>query len=270
MTQLTLGAAMMTAEIPAHIDWLRERDRDLEIQDWFFPAALENPAALVAAAKAALDGWSGRLGIHGPFLDISLSAWDPEAVALTRRRMLQGLEAAGRLGATQMVAHSPFTTWSHDNLAFMPGGRAGLIARCADLLAPVLARAAELGVELVVENVEDKDPADRIALVDALAPAPAYVSLDTGHAEYAHVSRGGRPTDVHVLEAGARLRHVHIHDVDGAADRHWAPGRGRIRWIPLFEAIAEQAPHARLILELKDRAHLPEGAAHLVSLGVAV
>ena len=63
---LVLGAAMMTAEIPDHIDWLRERDRDLEIQDWFLPAALEDPAPLVAAAKQALDGWSGRLGIHGP------------------------------------------------------------------------------------------------------------------------------------------------------------------------------------------------------------
>lgn len=48
---LVLGAAMMTAEIPDHIDWLRERDRDLEIQDWFLPAALEDPAPLVAAAK---------------------------------------------------------------------------------------------------------------------------------------------------------------------------------------------------------------------------
>ena len=183
---------------------------------------------------------------------------------------MQGLEAAGRLGASQMVAHSPFTTWSHDNLALTPGGREGLIARCAELLAPVLARAAELGVELVIENVEDKDPADRVALVDALAPAPVFVSLDTGHAEYAHVARGGRPTDWHVLTAGARLRHVHVQDVDGWADRHWAPGQGRIAWKPLFAALAEHAPQARLILELKDRADLPEGARHLVDLGVAV
>ena len=267
---LVLGAAMMTAEIPDHIDWLRERDRDLEIQDWFLPSALEDPAPLVAAAKQALDGWSGRLGIHGPFFNVDLAAWDPEAQAFARRRLLQGLEAAGRLGASQMVAHSPFTTWSHDNLALTPGGREGLIARCAELLAPVLARAAELGVELVIENVEDKDPADRVALVDALAPAPVFVSLDTGHAEYAHVARGGRPTDWHVLTAGARLRHVHVQDVDGWADRHWAPGQGRIAWKPLFAALAEHAPQARLILELKDRADLPEGARHLVDLGVAV
>ncbi|MDF2232631.1 sugar phosphate isomerase/epimerase [Albimonas sp. CAU 1670] len=267
---LVLGAAMMTAEIPDHVDWLRERDRDLEIQDWFLPAALEDPAPLVAAAMKALDGWSGRLGIHGPFFDVNLAAFDPEARDFARRRLLQGLEAAGRLGATQMVAHSPFSAWHHDNLPLMPGGREGLIARAAELLAPVLARAEELGVELVIENVEDLDPADRVALVDALAPGPAWVSLDTGHAEYAHVARGGRPVDFHVLAAGARLRHVHLQDVDGAGDRHWAPGRGRIAWAPLFEALAAHAPEARLILELKDRADLPEGARHLTGLGLAV
>ncbi|MBR7518030.1 TIM barrel protein, partial [Mycobacterium tuberculosis] len=88
-------------------------------------------------------------------------------------------------------------------------------------LAPVVARAAETGVELVIENIEDKDPTDRVTLARTFDSPAVRVSLDTGHAHYAHGSTGAPPVDQYVTAAGNMLTHVHIQDADGYADRHW-------------------------------------------------
>ena len=269
MTLPVLGAALPIGELKRHRDWLAEADRPLELQDFLFPQVLDADwRSLVALARGALEGWRGPLGIHGPFFDLVLEARDPEARALVRRRMLQGLEVCEALGADLMVVHSPFTSWGVQN-DFLTGGRGPIVERTAETLAPVLARAEDAGVTLAVENVEDPDAADRAALVDAIGSPALAVSLDTGHAHYAHVSRGGRPVDWHVIGAGARLRHVHVQDADGYADRHWPPGMGTVPWRPVFEAIAEHAPGARCVLELKDPARTREGAAFLAAAGLA-
>lgn len=270
MTPPAIGAAVMTRDIPDLRDWLFERDRDLELQDFILPPVLDDWRGTVAAARRELAGWKGRLNIHGPFFDLHLDALDPEARAFARRRLIQGLEAAEALGADLMVAHSPFSTWGHANDFLARGGRAAVIGRVQETLRPVLDRAEAAGITLALENIEDKEPQDRVDLVAALDSPAAAVSLDTGHAHYAHVSTGGRPADWHVLAAGPRLAHVHVQDMDGYADRHWPPGRGTVPFRPIFAALAERAPDARLVLELDRAADIPEGAAHLAALGVAV
>lgn len=270
MTKPVLGAAMTVAEIGRHRDWLFERDRDLELQDFLMPMILDGDwRGLVAAARRKLDGWNGRLNVHGPFYDLPLDATDPLVREVVRTRLGQGIAAAEALGADLMVVHSPYSTWAANNDFLDWGGEAERVERVVETLAPVVARAEAAGVTLAIENIEDKDAAGRLGLVEALGSAAVAVSLDTGHAHYAHVSTGGRPVDWHVLGAGGRLAHVHLQDADGHADRHWPPGMGTVPWAPLFAALAEHAPEARLILELRDGDRIEQGAAHLVALGLA-
>lgn len=267
---LTIGAAMMTEDLPAHRDWLIERQRDLELQGFLSPRVLTGDwQAQVAAARAHLDGFTGRLGIHGPFIGFTIASRDPEVAAIVGRRMLRGLEICAGLGATQMVIHSPFTTWDANNLDAQEGQRDGVIAAVVETLGAAVARARDQGVTLVLENIEDRDPADRAALAEALGADVVKLSVDTGHANYAHRATGAPPVDYFVRLAGARLDHVHLQDTDGHADRHWAPGRGNIPWIAVFEALAALAHRPRLVLELRDRRDIPAGFAHLRDLGVA-
>lgn len=270
MTPVTLGAAMTVGDVKRHRDWLFERDRDLELQDFIFPAVLDSPSALIDAAKRMLDGWSGRLGIHGPYFDFDLAPADPDARAFVRKRLGQGIDAAAALGATQMVVHSPFSDWRERNDVLHPGDVDAVLQRAGDTLAPVLERAKEHGVTLVVENIEDWSAERRVQLVDEIASPVLKVSLDTGHAHCARMMSHGRPVDWHVIGAGERLQHVHVQDVDGYADRHWAPGRGSINWIPVFEAVSTHAPDARCVLELMNRDEIPIGFEHLRDLGVVV
>ncbi|MCQ4160468.1 sugar phosphate isomerase/epimerase [Roseomonas sp. GC11] len=273
MTQATrpvLGAALTINSLPRHRDWLLEKQRDLEIQDFHKAEVLDGDwRPLAERLRALLDGHTGRLGIHGPFWGFKIDSQDPEIRAVVRRRMMQGLDVCAALGATQMVVHSPFTTWDHNNLDAFPGARAQLVERVHNTLRDVVSRAEEMGCELVIENIEDKDPRDRIALAASFNSAAVKVSLDTGHANYAHVSTGAPPVDFHVLLAGEALHHIHLQDTDGHADRHWRPGQGNILWHSIFAALATTRANPRLILELRDHNAVLDGAAHLVALGLA-
>ncbi len=271
MTSLPiLGAALTLDEVDAHRDWLRELPRDLELQSFVDAEVLMGDwQPLAARARALLDGHEGRLGIHGPFWGFTLSSPDPEVRAVVTRRMMQGLAVCEAIGATQMVIHSPYTTWGYNNLDANTTDREKLIDYVRMTLAPALDRADEVGVTFVIENIEDIDPLDRARLAEALGWRSLAISVDTGHAHYAHGSTGAPPVDYFIRAAGDHLHHVHLQDADGFADRHWQIGHGTIRWNAVFAAIAKLTSHPRLILELRDKAGVIPSARYLQSLGLA-
>ena len=75
--------------------------------------------------------------------------------------------------------------------------------------------------------------------------------------------------DYFVHAAGNHLDHVHLQDTDGHADRHWKPGDGTIRWSEVFRALGRLTVKPRLILELRNKEQVREGANHLIQLGLA-
>jgi sugar phosphate isomerase/epimerase len=121
---------------------------------------------------------------------------------------------------------------------------------------------------MVLENIEDIDPRLRVALADTFNSPAVAVSIDTGHAHYAHGSTGAPPVDYYVKAAGNRLQHVHLQDADGYADRHWSLGEGNILWPSVFAAITKLESNPRLIIEIKDKSKIPASAAFLASLGL--
>ncbi|TKT74391.1 sugar phosphate isomerase/epimerase family protein [Aquamicrobium sp. LC103] len=264
-----VGAAMQLDALEIHRDWILEKQRDLELQDFTTADVLGGDwSGLAARAKKLLDGYTGRLGIHGPFWGLTLASHDPEIRQVVNRRLKQGLEVCAAIGATQMVIHSPYSTWSYHNLDNNPGESARLIEHTHATLGDTVRRAADMGCTMVLENIEDKDPHVRCALVDSFASPAIAVSIDTGHAHYAHGSTGAPPVDYYVHAAGNRLQHVHLQDADGYADRHWAIGEGSIRWHSVFAALSALGSNPRLILELRQPQHIRSSAAYLESLGL--
>ena len=126
-----------------------------------------------------------------------------------------------------------------------------------------------MGVELVVENIEDRDPAARVRLVDSFGSTALRVSIDTGHAAYAHGIGNAPAVDRYVRAAGNLLTHVHIQDTDHFADRHWAVGDGSLPWVSIFAELAKLNSTPRLIIEIKDKAAVQRSAAWLGERGLA-
>ncbi|WP_353474685.1 sugar phosphate isomerase/epimerase [Salipiger sp. H15] len=271
MTSLPLlGAAMPLDTLETLRDWVIADQRDLELQDFTTAEVLCGDwQPLVARAQTLLQGYEGRLGIHGPFWGLSLANLDFEVRALVSRRMLQGLEVCAALGATQMVIHSPYTTWDYNNLDNYPDARDRVVSLVHETLAPAVRRAEETGVTMVIENIEDIDTDARCLLADSFDSPAVAVSVDTGHAHYAHGSNGAAPVDYYIRRAGTRLRHVHLQDADGYADRHWGIGQGTINWASVFDAVAPLEGRARLILELRDKAQILPSARWLAERGLA-
>lgn len=270
MLPLTVGAALSVATLDTYRDWLIEGQRDLEIQDFIFPDVLDGDySGLINQVKTRLDGHTGRIGIHGPFWGFTLHSKDPEIRRVVAHRMDQGLDACIALGGSHMVVHSPYTTWDHNNLDATPGARDVVIELVHDTLGAAVRKAEDAGIEIVIENIEDVDPTERLRLAESFGSEAVRLSLDTGHAMYAHGTNGAPPVDYYVRSAGAMLAHVHLQDADGYADRHWQIGEGSVPWPAVFKALAQDAPHARLVLELRDPAGIPASMAYLQALGLA-
>ena len=110
-----------------------------------------------------------------------------------------------------------------------------------------------------------------------LPPAPGLLSTTTVWPQagliFSEIVRarmsGAPPVDYFIRDAGARLAHVHLQDVDGHADRHWPPGEGEIEWHAVFRALADAPGAPHLLLELRDKAAIPRGFAWLRDLELA-
>ena len=271
-----LGVALMADDlgsVEGLRDFVFDLEREIEIQDFIAVEALSDDWRGIAAhIRRALDGHRGRVGIHGPFLGFALDTPDPDIRAIAQARLEAGIlacaVATGGRGDAHMVVHSPYTTWSWHNrgITTQPYETQEMVQAT---LAPAVRRAEQEGVTIVIENIEDKDPAERVALARTFDSDFVKVSLDTGHAHYAHGVTGAPPVDVYVRAAGDSLAHVHLQDTDAFADRHWAIGEGTIRWESVFTALGELQERPRLIMEVPAE-KLMASAAWLEARGLGI
>ncbi|MEM9635651.1 MAG: sugar phosphate isomerase/epimerase family protein [Pseudomonadota bacterium] len=265
-----LGAALTLDALENQRGLMLEKPRDLELQD-FWPGEILNGdwMPLVERAKRLLEGHQGRVGIHGPFFGFTVDSMDVDVREIVKKRLLQGLEVCEALGGTHMVVHSPYTTWDHNNLDNYENARQLKIELCHMTMKDAVRRAEDIGCELVIENIEDKDPYARIELAKSFGSEAVKVSIDTGHAHYAHGSTGAPPVDYFIKAAANTLRHIHLQDADGYADRHWTLGEGTINWPSVFAALGKLESNPRLIIELRDHSGLPASIANMAALGLA-
>ena len=264
-----VGAQLSVLDLDRHRDWLFEKDRDLELPEFCMADILRAPEPFIDMAVEKLDGWNGRLGIHGPFSGFELDVRDRELRTVVRTRIDQALDVCEALGAVQMVLHSPYDAWDAANLDNGPRDRKKSVDAVVETLTPAIARAENLGVVMVLENIRDTDPAHRAAVIEAADSPSLRLSVDTGHAHWAHVTCGAPPVDRFIAAAGARLGHVHLQDADGYADRHWPLGQGNIGWHGVFAALAQAGGAPHLIVEINDFDRVQESVAHLEALGLA-
>ncbi|HHB80169.1 MAG TPA: sugar phosphate isomerase/epimerase, partial [Aliiroseovarius sp.] len=175
MTPLKIGACLTVREIDTHRDWLFDAERDIELQDFGGYKGLTSEFEdRISAARAALEGHTGRRGIHGPYEGLDMDNKDPELRPLITARFLKALEAADRIGARQMVLHSPYKRWFAMNQLAKPGYDANVLERVHAVMDPVVKAAEEMGITLVIENILDVEPSHRRAMVDSFgSPAIA-------------------------------------------------------------------------------------------------
>jgi sugar phosphate isomerase/epimerase len=246
-----IGTALMIDDLPRFRDWISQTGRDLEIQDACMGAFLDGDWESGARrAVDLLEGFTGRISVHGPYSGLPLVAYDTRVREVVALRIRQALDFAAAVGATQMVLHSPFDFFGHPMVAHTPAhGLSYEIEQVHFILDGLLPQAKTAGVTLVLETCYDRSSAPLLALVRSFESDFVRLSLDVGHA-FTMQQIGGPPPDQWVREAGSLLAHVHLQDTDGLVDRHWAPGEGNVNWYAFFEALSELEAPPRLLLEI--------------------
>lgn len=154
-----------------------------------------------------VSGWSGRglrvssLSYHG----------DGLAPALRWRNIGRGLELAAESGVPILVLNGDRLAGVDEALPFV------------EQVAPLVQRAARLGVVLAVEpepGLTVADTAAMVAALDALDSPPLAVNLDVGHAfltdDLAQTFRA----------LGRHIVHLHVEGMQAGVHRHLLPGDG--------------------------------------------
>ena len=264
--RIVVGAALTSDRLDEYMEWLTEHNRDLEISDFTRPGALdsENLSDLVQFLKSRLQGYPGRLGIHAPY-NMPEATSDLRIREVVVDRFKQSLDICAEIGATHMVLHSLRPFWDRLTRDQMRK-EFDLFHASID---SVVNAAKDADCILVIENTRDKHPELLTELVKSFDSPYVRQSLDVGHAFVNHHYEGGPPPDYWVLEAADVLEHVHLHDTDGYADRHWKIGQGRVDWYTLFEAIKSLAQRPRLIMELASYDEIRQSAAWLSERDIA-
>ena len=269
-TRFTVGAAMPAEMLPDFQDWLLARQRDLELQDTIVPEVLDGDwQSIASTVRDLLDGHTGRLGVHGPFLGLTLMARDPKIRAVTLGRFRQALEFVEAINGTHMVLHSPFPFFGDPFAPHSSGhGLTEQIELIHETLDPIVPTAEAIGCTLVIETIFDLNPSPLLSLIRSFESNYVRLSVDTGHT-FITSQRGGPTPDQWIRDAGDMLGHLHLQDSDGRFDRHWPPGIGNINWHAIFEALSELTHRPRLIIELGDKKKAPAAAKWLSEQGLA-
>lgn len=214
----------------------------VEIAD-FFPVAMWQGDWRGAARQwaDALRGYPHPRTLHGAFIDLYPGAVEPAMVAFARTRHRQSLEVAAMLGCDIMVVHSAYPL--RDPMAWQ---LAELTARLVAYFASLAQEAAESGITVVIENIQDTRPEPLVALARAIDAPNVGLSLDVGHA-YLY---SGLALDRWVWAMQPYLKHCHLHDNDGIHDRHWKLGDGSMTYRAFFEAVGAVPEPPRVTVEV--------------------
>ncbi len=193
-----------------------------------------------ARARDALSK-ADRFVLHAPFAEMSPCAIDPRIRRVVRERLEQAAARCAAYGIDRMVVHSGFLPRVYYDEWF--------VAQSAKFFREFLA-GCPASFELLIENVLDPDPACLRAMIEAIGDDRAGVCLDVGHAHVASQA----PVREWLRALAPHIRHLHVHDNDGAFDAHLPPGEGTVGFPALFDAIDALVPRATITCECPDAA----------------
>lgn len=173
---------------------------------------------------------------HAPFNELFPCAIDPKARALAAYRYRQAIDLAKRYGAKKVVVHGGY----NPNIYFPVWYVEQSILFWQAFLKE------DPGVQIVLENVLEDDPAWLLDIVKGVDDPRLRLCLDVGH-----VNAYSTKPVMEWLEVWAPyISHFHIHNNDGSRDQHNALNDGTIQMEHFLARAEKLCPDATYTLEL--------------------
>ena len=175
--------------------------------------------------------------IHGPFLDLNPMTFDSRIRQIVLDRFAQAYEAAMELHACRVIFHSGMVP----TVYYLEGWAERMTAFWEDFLP------GREEIPICMENVLDREYRPFFEVASAVSRRhPGFgVCLDAGHAHC--YSR--HPEQEWAENLKPWIRHLHLHDNDGSADRHLALGDGTVEWSGVLRTVLSASPDVTMTIE---------------------
>lgn len=188
-----------------------------------------------------VNKFPGKVAIHGPFIGISYSHIDHLIREAIYQRIDMTFNAACTLKANRVILHSGY---SLENEVFHLNEL--WLTESINYWKEEIYRWEKAGIEIVLENDVEKSPDLLVELVETVKSPSLQLCLDTGHLHYL----SPYPSLNWVSKMGSHLKHVHIHDNDQKADRHWPFGKGTFDFDAFYSSIENNSTNITLSIEV--------------------
>ncbi len=200
-----------------------------------------SPTKACGALRELLSDLDSEMRQAHAMIQADVAGLDDARREADLRRVLAQLEYCSELGVQNAVLHpGGYHAATREELAEQSRRRLESFARLA-------ARAAELGVNIAIENMADGGrggPLGRrrfgavldelLELIETVGSPALGICLDTSHANVQGIDQPDA-----IRHAGAHLFALHVSDNDTTGDQHRMPGYGTIDWPPIVTALRE-------------------------------
>jgi len=211
-------------------DLLKSRRLDVEIM--FSASTLDSLDFSRVEEPLASLGYTPRVSIHAPFVDLAPGAVDPLVRDVTLRRFAQVARVARALGAAVLVFHSGYERWKYHLHPEI------WLNASVQTWRTVLADLEGLPTRIAIENIFEDTPHNLVELAQKMNSPRFGLCFDTGHFNlFSSIT-----LEEWLREAGGHIVHLHVHDNDGTADRHQPPGEGTFPFKRLFAWFGDHVP----------------------------
>lgn len=215
----------------------------LEIQDFIMPTNLDLlKEEILEKYTTLLKGYQGNITLHGPYIDLKATSFDPlvQGVFLDRARRI--LDIAKILKAQYIVFHSDYEKKSrYDN-----NYNDFFLQQSISVWRTLVQDFEKARVTALIENVHNPDGSIIAAIIDSIDSPYLGACLDVGHA---HVF-GKVPLQDWIYCYGNCLKYVHLSDNHGEEDEHLPLGKGNIQLSAFFTELRKLQYMPVLILEV--------------------
>ena len=188
-----------------------------------------------------LKDYKGTVTLHGPYIDLKPSSFDPLVREVCLKRYSQVLDIAMRLKSPYLVIHSDY-----DRNPSYEGYNDYFIDQTISLWKNLIKEFESAGVTAVIENIHNPDGSSIKEIIKGVGSKNLAACLDLGHAH----AFGKVSLNDWINCYGEDLKYIHISDNNGEKDQHLSLGEGNINFATFFQRLKEVVNNPISILEI--------------------
>lgn len=240
------------------IGFAREHGYGVEICVFAGGDAVDDPCARAEFERlvtSKLRRFPGPLSMHGAFMDLAVHSGDSHIACHSRRRIIEDIRLAGRLGCQKVVFHTGFNP-------LVPSVK--YKERFLTAHAAFWQRAAAHcpALTICLENQWEPDPAILKELMRRIDRPNVRLCLDVAHAHaYSTI-----PVLTWLDQLAPHVAHMHWNDNHGDTDSHLAIGTGTIDWAALAARTRRLEVPVSIVIELNSLNAIQQSLSYLAGL----